>query len=813
MPSPPVFPEPTPGPLFAPSPDAPAGGVPAFPEPTPGGLFQPSPDVLADRYPGGRLRYYASATWGGVEWPLLSARYEPSVGVSPQAVVLRLTPQDGATLPQSGTLQLAGPRPLLAADPGVPAGATGGPWESVTLIRLRDCVLDAGGFAEDRSGGGRVWTLRVLDRRWKWAVGPAVYGHYNQRDRRNKLVPKTVRSPYQLAKYLLGLMGESPPPGRQWHQQLPPVTTFADGSPVPTELGYTADRGPVLDLPGGLAYPFDGDDPAHPLARHPAWDTPVDPAAEYLALGENLPPTGTNPEVSWDGIPAARALADLCDRFGCVVVWCPVTDQASVQRVGAGTGLPPGHALSAAPTLDPPVRPSAVRVVGAPTRFQLRLKFRAVGKDWDGSWKPIDELSYAPDLSGTAAADFTQRWLRQMPPAFVSNQGATTWGVKPTDRLSIQQALALARDTVYRCYQLVAERPYAGSDPDGEPDRPFAPDPPPDPLPDGVDAGGDIDPSLFAIPVPGVGPVDDRYRVLIQDTRPEQIAPVPGDETRIDIRTNRPFAAEVYDGYSKDSLPRVFASVWWGVQDGTVWNLPAALDADLNTPATARLYVPWSVADPERQVIRFDRPLFRRVPAPTGCGWPTGANRYTVPADPVVETGAVVLDADTRSPVRYVHTLPLSGGLGPARDVVIEEVQSEYLGGYDDTTHRLTGGGFQDADAAQRAAYYAERVAAQYQLTSALAVRYVGLVPVVPSGLVRQVGWEFGRDGFYTTAAANTEFSKVVLPYPERRRRENEPPDAQTAELNARGFQAGVYWMQKNAALKLHKAVQGMEGG
>lgn len=35
-----------------------------------------------------------------------------------------------------------------------------------------------------------------------------------------------------------------------------------------------------------------------------------------------------------------------------------------------------------------------IRVRGAPRQYAMRLRLEAVGQAWDGTWKPINHLSY-----------------------------------------------------------------------------------------------------------------------------------------------------------------------------------------------------------------------------------------------------------------------------------------------------------------------------------------------------------------------------------------------------------------------------------
>jgi hypothetical protein len=202
----------------------------------------------------------------------------------------------------------------------------------------------------DVSKAGTTWTVHVEDRRWKWrgvwgGFG-GVRGRFNRSDTRGKLVPWSIRSPKELASMLLDELGET---------------------------GY------VVTLPDGLDKSFGAD---------------ID---RYLRLGENFPATMTNPFFDWDHTPPGDALAQLCDHFGCVIVYQPIADRIIIAPIGEGLGeLPNLPCEVIAPSVTSNTAPRAMGVFGAAIRIQARFLLEPVGEEWDGSILPIDQLSYAP---------------------------------------------------------------------------------------------------------------------------------------------------------------------------------------------------------------------------------------------------------------------------------------------------------------------------------------------------------------------------------------------------------------------------------
>jgi hypothetical protein len=216
-------------------------------------------------------------------------------------------------------------------------------------VRLPDCRVED--LRAERDDRGLYWSLTIVDRRWRWRDFAKIEGWYNQLDRNGKLIPWTIRSPTELATLCLQGMSEV-----NYELRLPPGLDRAIGRDV----------------------------------------------RDYLVAGLQFPSTGTNPPINWEGVPPAQALQQLADLFGCRVIYRLSTDTVLVAPVNVGAGLPASgrsiHRVS--PTLRTPELPDRVGVRGDPTRYQVRLKLIPVGEEWDGSYRPIDLLSYAPRLPG-----------------------------------------------------------------------------------------------------------------------------------------------------------------------------------------------------------------------------------------------------------------------------------------------------------------------------------------------------------------------------------------------------------------------------
>lgn len=106
-------------------------------------------------------------------------------------------------------------------------------------------------------------------------------------------------------------------------------------------------------------------------------------------------PNKARPEVDWDHTNAAQALASLCDQLGCRVV-LQLDGKVAIRKAGQGEQAPDGPIMDQQAAIDPPERPDAIKVIGGRIRYQVDLLLEAVGRERDGSLKPINQLSYAP---------------------------------------------------------------------------------------------------------------------------------------------------------------------------------------------------------------------------------------------------------------------------------------------------------------------------------------------------------------------------------------------------------------------------------
>jgi hypothetical protein len=652
--------------------------------------------------------------------------------------------------------------------------------DGVGKVTIPDCKVDTLRVVK---GDGFTWSIAILDRRWKWRDLGQISGCYNQLDDHGKLRPYTIRSPKELAKLCLEAMGET-----RYEIDLPP--------------GLTKAQGEQFDL------------------ENPAW------------IGVT-PTTGTNPPVNWVQETPAVALQNLCEQFGRRVIYQLRTDSILIAIPGRGGELPGGSISSEAPSIDSPEVPSGVAVVGAPTRYQARFLLEAVGEEWDGSYRAIDELSYKPNLQGKV----------QITRALASTTGTNTFAVYIGEPdLSLQGAAFLATDSSASAAMTALAAAINASN---------------DPRVAGVvtaEAAGDVltitgvrigvsfgvwstvvepvddtayfvpelaqaaapnestwkycVPPLFAgvqetdrltlvdamrlaqksvyrtyrlvngglngkgpLVVPGYGPLVRRQQLLLLPTKVEQIHPLPIDP-RLQNVVGQAVIKDFYNGYSRDMPAACYGST--AVLDapgGARFFWVPSLGFQ-NTDASQQIYIDFSI-DPEQQIVTFSAPVYKSDGA------------AFLPAEPILETACLIRHKDSNALECYRSAKALSNASGYTNYAFrkYEDVQLNVIVDYGDN-NSVTRVRLLEIDAVARAKHYVAGLEAQYLTAAADTRQYNGIVPIDLDGAISQVTWNVGPGGATTTASANTEHAIWIPPYPARRRAEFLRPAMQASLMS-----------------------------
>ncbi len=174
----------------------------------------------------------------------------------------------------------------------------------------------------------------------------------------------------------------------------------------------------------------------------------------FDALGEvnydvTAMPDTPRPRVIWDHVSPRDELNRLCADFGCVVCFSPISNRAYIVKIGVGVGPPApkdeSHQVNRSDSQIWPVPPDGVRIVGGEAIFQTALALgEAVGREVDGSYQPIDRLSYKPPGG----------WTSIQPWEF--NDIETEYTDAATGETLYHRGLAQA--SVWRCYRISGQK-------------------------------------------------------------------------------------------------------------------------------------------------------------------------------------------------------------------------------------------------------------------------------------------------------------------------------------------------------------------
>ena len=458
-----------------------------------------------------------------------------------------------------------------------------------------------------------------------------------------------------------------------------------------------------------------------------------------LAMGEtrytiNVPTSINPPPTDWNYSNPAQCLQMLADTLGCRVVYRLDTDGVLITPVGEGAGLPPGSLTQDSPELDPAERPDKITLVGAPIKYQIRIATQAVAEDWDGLYRPLNFVSYAP-LDANGLPDWTHSW-----PGGMGN-------MTPTDRLTRLQANALANKSAYRVYRILNLNPALGGQ--------------------------------LACPIPGrEEPLQRVQQLMLEDTKVEQIQPQAPDETILDASGQR-IIRDYYDGFTRDEPAKCYGARYVGhdkrgpvapqvilapILAGGAAALPdQQIQGTNNTADSARIFVNFSI-DAEKYLIHFDQPVFYY-----------NDDRTITPTAVILETGCLIRDSVSNLPIPYVSDLIFPNPVGTLAHIIHhDDVQLNVIGDYNEDNvliglRAVSGQGHSAQDTLNRSQYYLFQESRKYQLVGGYTRNYLGIVPIWLDGAIQQVTWTVGGGGPPTTQASyNSEHSPYIPPYPVR---------------------------------------------
>lgn len=478
-------------------------------------------------------------------------------------------------------------------------------------------------------------------------------------------------------------------------------------------------------------------------------------------------PNDSRPAVDWDCVNAAQALAQLCEELGCRVVLSS-DNRVHLCRAGSGADLPQTpDVLSYSVLPNPLVRPDSIVIVGAAYRFQNDFPLQAVGKDVDGSIRPIEELSYRPDPN---AAD--GGWSQQPMPWIVNFAS----GVSPLVR-------QLAEETVFKWYRI---------DPSGAGNSGAS-----------LDALGRTIAQLPGSDLPDFA-LSELWQILpIHDVQVERSFDVETDASGQAMTVLRDRPAMVYglwydearldNGRSGNSQSNfTFVQDENGIASdetqiplaGQESTLAYALDP-LKTAAVVRR--PFKI-DRERGIVMFAEPIYRAVADPNDSSGTTILRLDA--ARLVLRTSFGIRDWGTHQWRRFQQEfslLPLSGQTVSSSDsslvrrfVVRDEIARRVryyrtaAGIIDDskTLDNLTTGPNWDPGGALLPELERQfnALAAEYGNTVApQSARYVGLKQISLDGAIGLVVWDIHSGGSTTTAFRNHDGHLDLVSYRERR--------------------------------------------
>lgn len=424
-------------------------------------------------------------------------------------------------------------------------------------------------------------------------------------------------------------------------------------------------------------------------------------------------PDDARPDVDWDHANPAQELAKICDDLGCRIVPQRSTGQWTIVVTGEGADLPDDlPCQDAGNGIDPKETPDFIKIVTAPKKFQVALRLAPIGKDLDMSWRPISDLSFAPEPGVTESAFGFGREFDQM-----SNCSPQRIFQPDGTKISPQE---LALQSVFRAWRVFDPQADSGSGP---------------PL------------MIFGYSNSPVG----RKQLILSD----ELVQVWTDDRGAEH--HRP--AYIFGSYYGELAESV--------------NYPAGTRIDyqgqvykVDPEERASFSLSLDPADTDRSIVTTSKPMVFETADANGRACYTWATLFLTCA-------VQVRDADTWQAVRHEYLKQVGTGTDESfcLEVIKDDIQPWYITTYNaDGSPRSLSHNQDEVDLQCR--YYADALAKTFEIIQSSTRTYIGLFGIDLDGAIEQVSYRISKSGADTIASRGTEHDFDIPNYEERRQRE-----------------------------------------
>jgi hypothetical protein len=460
-------------------------------------------------------------------------------------------------------------------------------------------------------------------------------------------------------------------------------------------------------------------------------------------------PNDSRPDVNWDHANPAQELEKICSDLGCRVVPQRSTGAWIVQITGVGNNLPDNFPFTdAGAGIDPKQVPDYIKIVSGPVRYQVFLPLSAVARDFDGSWRPLNKLSYAPCQSDPTFQTFASAGFfivgpigdyqtlckypvvnPPVPATSLANVGTGFWG---TDRIT------LADGTKISAHELASDSVFKGWRVDFTNQR-------------GARQIG----TKWAMPIPGItnGPVAVDQLILSHELV-QSYTDYLGQQHRRPAFVCGEFFGKHADGDNNGNYP-----------PGTRIDQQAPR-SDTQMDDRSSFSLSLDPIDTNRSIITTSSPMMLSYPY-------TGAGVYDTwrPARLQLCCAVMVRDPNSWQPIRNEYLFQVGSGANKdfCRVVLKDDIQPYVIGNYPTGSVNFTSSTSNYAEVALQSQYYAQSIANEYTLTTSETRTYIGIFPIDMDGAIQQVSYSIDKGGSTTQASEGTEHSWVTPAWEERR--------------------------------------------